>query len=471
MWLCGATLAQRYELEEQVGAGGYSKVWRARDLILNRPVAVKLLHDGYAQDAEALARFRAEAQHAGSLVHENIARIYDYGETDQPYLVMELVEGPSLARVLAGGPVDTARAMDLVAQAAAGLQAAHAGGLVHRDVKPGNLMLAPDGIVKVTDFGISQAVGSAPVTSTGQVVGTAGYLAPERAEGASATAASDLYSLGVVAYECLTGTLPFTGTPLEVALAHISRPFPALPDFVPLDVAALVVQLTAKDPVNRPAAAGDVARRARQLSDRLASNSSSAVTGLDRVPALTDESGTPGHLAVPGPRWTSNRLRRGLAVLGTAAALTALVAVVGEDFRGAKSAGHPVATPSPTTSTPKLRTVVTVDVNAASLVGQPVSVAVSELRQQKLIPRILWQHTVEQQPGHVTAIQPAGQQLVGSIITVVGALAIPASEAASPQASKPDSNGTSTNNSEHNGKGKGKGKGNGNGNGKGNGNG
>jgi serine/threonine protein kinase len=166
MWFSGVTLGQRYELEERVGAGGFSEVWRARDLILDRSVAVKVLHGGNPRDLEAQARFRAEARHAGSLAHENIARVYDYGEPDPPYLVMELVDGPSLHQVLASGPVDLGRAMDIVAQAAPGLQAAHEAGLVHRDIKPANLLLAPDGVVKVTDFGISHAMGSAGVTST-----------------------------------------------------------------------------------------------------------------------------------------------------------------------------------------------------------------------------------------------------------------------------------------------------------------
>ena len=451
MWSLGVTLGQRYELEERVGAGGFSEVWRARDLVLNRPVAVKLLHVGYVHDAEALARFRAEARHAGSLAHGNIARVYDYGELDPPYLVMELIDGPSLSRVLASGPLDPVRAMDLVAQAAAGLEAAHAGGLVHRDIKPGNLLLAPGGIVKVTDFGISQAVGSAPVTSTGLVVGTPGYLAPERASGASATAASDLYSLGVVAYECLTGVPPFAGAPLEVALAHVIRPLPGLPESVPADVAALVTQLTAKDPADRPASAGEVARRARQLGDRLVSGFSSAASWPDNVPALTDEPRTPELRAAPVPGSSSSRLRRGVAMagVGVAVALIALFGLAGGSIRGSGSAGHPVVTPSSNSSTPKpsnsstprLRTVLTVDVNAASLIGQPVSLAVRQLRQQKMIPRVLWQATDQQQPGHVTAIRPAGRRPVGSIVTVVGALGVPASAGPSHQAGDPNGNG------------------------------
>src|SRR5215469_12753704 len=270
-------LGRRYALEEKIGAGGYSEVWRGTDVVLARPVAIKLLHLGYAQHAEALARFRAEAQRAGSLSHENIARVYDYGEADPPqppFLVMEFIDGPSLAGALATGPLDPAQAMDIVAQAASGLHAAHLAGLVHRDIKPANLLLAPGGIVKITDFGIAHATDSAPVTVTGQLVGTPGFLAPERAMGAKATAASDLYSLGIVGYECLVGAPPFTGLAVAVALAHHERPLPPLPARVPAEVAALVLELTAKDPAARPHSAGEVAARARELADRLSAGAS-----------------------------------------------------------------------------------------------------------------------------------------------------------------------------------------------------
>src|SRR5215472_6384862 len=265
-------LGRRYALEEKIGAGGYSEVWRGTDVVLTRQVAIKLLHPGYAQCAEELARFRAEAQHAGALTHENIARVYDYGEPDPPqppFLVMEFIDGPSLAGALAGGPLDPARTMDIVAQTASGLHAAHLAGLVHRDVKPGNLLLAPGGIVKITDFGIAHAAGSVPMTGTGQLIGTPGYLAPERAMGAQATAASDLYALGVVAYECLAGAPPFQGLALAVALAHHERPLPPLPGHVPAEVAALVLELTAKDPAARPHSAGEVAARAGALARSL----------------------------------------------------------------------------------------------------------------------------------------------------------------------------------------------------------
>ncbi len=196
------------------------EVWRAGDQVLDRLVAVKLLQQGYAGHPQTLARFRAEARHAGSLTHPGIAQVYDYGEAGPagvPYLVLELVDGPSLAGVLDGGPLDPGATMDVVAQVAAALAAAHATGLVHRDVKPANLLVGRDGLVKITDFGIAHAAGSAPLTQAGMLVGTPAYLAPERTAGEPATAASDLYSLGIVAYECLTGAPPFRGTPIEVA--------------------------------------------------------------------------------------------------------------------------------------------------------------------------------------------------------------------------------------------------------------
>jgi len=266
-------LDNRYLLDEEIGAGGSCAVWRATDCVLTRPVAVKLLHPAYARQPEALARFKAEARHAGALSHDNIARVYDYGEPEhgQSYLVMELIDGPSLDTVLAGGPLDAARTMDIVAQVAAGLQAAHSTGLIHRDIKPSNVMLVPDGTVRITDFGIAHSVSSVPLTATGMVLGSPGYIAPERAAGARGGPASDLYALGIVAYECLAGTRPFTGPPLEVMIAHRDLPLPPLPAWVPAEVAAFIMTLTAKDPDWRPGSADEVARRARWLRDQLVS--------------------------------------------------------------------------------------------------------------------------------------------------------------------------------------------------------
>lgn len=273
MTASGAVLARRYRLDGRISVGGVGEVWRGSDTALNRPVAVKLLKDEYSQHPEAVARFRAEARHAASLSHPAVARVYDYCEADggsPSYLVMELVDGPSLAEVLAKGPLDPARSMDIVAQTAAGLAAAHAAGLIHRDIKPANLLLSSTGQVKITDFGIAHAAGTAPLTRTGTLVGTPAYLAPERVAGASGTAAADLYALGVVGYECLAGSPPFSGDPLEVAAAQLDRPLPPLPAGIPAEVAALVAALTMKDPAARPGSAGEVAWRAGRLRDALA---------------------------------------------------------------------------------------------------------------------------------------------------------------------------------------------------------
>jgi eukaryotic-like serine/threonine-protein kinase len=266
-------LDNRYLLDEAIGAGGFCEVWRALDTVLTRPVAVKLLHACYAGQPDVKARFRAEAQHTGVLCHQNIARLYDYGEPEcgPPYLVMELIEGPSLATVLASGPLDPARTMDIVAQVAAGLQAAHRARLVHRDIKPANILLTSAGTVRITDFGLAYAAGSVPLTGTGIMMGTPGYIAPERVAGAHGEPASDLYSLGIVAFECLAGAQPFTGAPLQVAIAHRDRPLPRLPAWLPAELAELVVVLTAKDPAWRPSSADQVAYRARQLRDQLIS--------------------------------------------------------------------------------------------------------------------------------------------------------------------------------------------------------
>jgi eukaryotic-like serine/threonine-protein kinase len=265
-------LRDRYRLDALIASGGMGDVWRGTDLAIDRRVAIKLLRSERADDEDGLARFRAEAHHAGSLSHPNIAQVFDYGEaraTEPGYLVMELVEGLSLTRILDDGPLPPGDVMDVVAQVARGLAAAHQAGLVHRDIKPGNLLVRLDGLVKITDFGIAIAAGETPqtqpVTQPGMLIGTPAYLAPERISGVPATPAIDLYALGVVAHQCLTGRAPFAGEPLAVALAHLDRGIPPLPSFVPPAVAALVADLTRQDPAARPASAWDVAARAEHL--------------------------------------------------------------------------------------------------------------------------------------------------------------------------------------------------------------
>src|SRR5580704_5054215 len=365
MVFAGTLLGDRYQLDQPIGSGGYSEVWRASDTVLFRPVAVKLLHPGYAEHTEALARFQAEARHAGALAHQNIARVYDYGEPagEQPFLVMELVEGPSLAHALTRGPLDAARSMDVIAQAASGLQAAHAEGLIHRDIKPANLLLAPGGTVKITDFGIAHAVGSAPITLTGMLLGTPGYLAPERAAGARATPASDLYALGVVAYECLAGAPPFAGPALEVALAHRDCPLPPLPAELPPEVVDFVMQLTAKDPRWRPDRADEVAWRASQLRDDLTAGVPAAPEPppavLPRTPTLAVIPVVPPAIPVVPPAVIpAGRLRprRRAALVAACIALAAfavlgLATVVGFGPAARHPAVIPSAVPSPSSRT------------------------------------------------------------------------------------------------------------------------
>jgi serine/threonine protein kinase len=350
-------LAGRFKLDEPIGSGGFCDVWRATDTVLSRSVAVKLLHPCYADQAEALGRFKAEARHAGSLSHPNIARVYDYGEPaggQPPYLVMELIDGPNLAGVLAGGPLGAARTMDVVAQAAAGLQAAHASGLVHRDVKPANILFAPGGMVRITDFGIAHAIGSAPVTATGMVMGTPGYIAPERVSGGPAGPASDLYALGIVAYECLAGAPPFMGAALEVATAHRDCPLPPLPASVPAEVVAFVMTLTAKDPAWRPGNAAEVADRAARLRDDLRSLPD-ATRLIPAEPVLTLPLTTAADPQIPGllppglTVRTGQRQRR--AGIGVAAlAVLALVGLMLASMTGFASAQHPANGSSPAPS-------------------------------------------------------------------------------------------------------------------------
>jgi serine/threonine-protein kinase len=236
------------------------EVWRARDRVLDRIVAAKVLRNEYISDPSFLARFRNEARHTAALTHPNIASVYDYGETTDEtgtqqlaFLVMEYVDGQPLVAILHDEgrlPVDWT--LHVLQQSAEGLSAAHRGGVVHRDIKPGNLLIRPDGVVKLTDFGIAQARDATPLTKTGMVVGTAQYLSPEQAQGMEVTSASDVYSLGVVAYECLAGARPFDGaSQVAIALAHINRPPPPLPADVPPAVRLLVERALAKDPEDR----------------------------------------------------------------------------------------------------------------------------------------------------------------------------------------------------------------------------
>jgi eukaryotic-like serine/threonine-protein kinase len=436
--MAGMTLGSRYTLECRIGAGGFSEVWRAHDAVLDRPVAIKLLHPEHDPYGETQARFRNEAQHAGRLSHEHIARVYDFCDAigaEPAYLIMELIDGPSLADVLASGPLDPARTMDVIEQVAAGLDTAHASGLIHRDIKPGNIMLTRNGVVKITDFGLSHTLASAPVTRTGMVVGTPAYLAPERAAGARATPSSDLYALGVVGYECLAGSPPFTGSPLEVATAQVRQPFPPLPDDVPDPVAALIADLTAKDPAVRPDAR-TTARRAADVHDWLAEYGA----GVPPWPAATAR---PGGAALPGsagdhptlvamhtpvdpwaaPPQPARRRRTGLIVAGVAAA--ALAVMIGV---AVAAPGSGPARPSRThhSSSRSTQTVGDFVVHPGTFIGEPVQLAARQLRSDGLRVKLDWlygqgQFGQNQQPGQVINVVPGGARPLGSLVTIVAA--------------------------------------------------
>jgi len=341
-------LAGRYQLQELLGRGAMGEVWRASDQVLGRLVAVKLLRAEEAADAE---RFRLEAQTAARLNHPNVVGMYDFGSHhDQPYLVMELVDGWSLAQERSlRGALPPAEAAAIAAQAAAGLAAAHQQGVIHRDIKPANLMLATDRTVKVADFGIARfAAADSTLTATGKILGTADYLAPERALGRPAQPASDVYSLGCVLYELLTGRPPFSGgTSLAVVQQHVSATPPPpsrLRAEIPQPLSDLVLHLLAKDPANRPTA--------EQAADRLAGQHGTP------LPPMTD--GT-ALLSVPAPapltreaRPTTRHSRpRGHRKLASKAALygTGLVVFSAAMALGASlnsSDDDPAPSPSPT---------------------------------------------------------------------------------------------------------------------------
>ena len=264
----GVTFGGRYELDSRIAIGGMGEVWEATDHVIGRTVAIKILKDEYMGDPGFLERFRAEARHAALVNHEGIASVFDYGEeAGSAFLVMELVPGEALSTILErDGSLSTDKTLDIVAQTSAALQAAHAAGLVHRDIKPGNLLITPDGRVKITDFGIARIADQVPLTATGQVMGTVQYLSPEQASGHPASPATDTYSLGIVAYECLAGKRPFTGeSQVAIAMAQINEQPPPLPPTVAVPVQNLVMAMIAKKPEERPASTAAVARAATAL--------------------------------------------------------------------------------------------------------------------------------------------------------------------------------------------------------------
>jgi eukaryotic-like serine/threonine-protein kinase len=262
----GQSIADRYKLDRRIAVGGMGEVWEASDSRLGRSVAVKVLRPELSDDHEFLHRFRIEARTVASLDHPGIAGVHDYGEDEGPdgrptaYLVMELVRGEPLSTIIARGPIDTDETLRLLEEAGWALQAAHERGFVHRDVKPGNILVRTDGVVKLTDFGIAKAADAVPVTRSGMVMGTAHYIAPEQASGSEAGPSGDVYSLGIVGYECLAGQRPFRAeSAVAVAMMQVREAPPPLPASVPPHARQLIEAVLVKDPKQRYANGGEFA--------------------------------------------------------------------------------------------------------------------------------------------------------------------------------------------------------------------
>jgi serine/threonine-protein kinase len=271
----GSVLDGRYRLLSLLAIGGMGQVWRGHDDELDLQVAIKVLKEDAGDNAVFLKRFEIEARNAARLAHRNICQVLDYGSFEgNAYMVMELVDGESLATILDREVfLDERRLVSILIHTCHGLQVAHDAGIIHRDVKPGNLLLQPDDLVKITDFGVSRARDQTTLTQTGMVMGTAQYLAPELALGRPATPQSDLYALGIIAFEALVGRRPFTaGSPVDIAVAQVNDPVPPLPDVIAPGLAALVLDLLNKNPKHRP-----------QSAERLA-----ALLGNLRLPSATE---------------------------------------------------------------------------------------------------------------------------------------------------------------------------------------
>ncbi|MEV6374101.1 serine/threonine-protein kinase [Micromonospora musae] len=301
----GVQLGNRYRLDERIASGGMGDVWRGTDQVLGRTVAVKSLLPALLDEPGFAERFRGEARTMATINHPGVVDVYDFGNDQQiAFLVMEYVEGDPLSATLSRvGRLTPARTMALVAQAADALHAAHEKGIVHRDVKPGNLLVRPNGTLVLTDFGIARSDLVGQLTAAGSVLGTASYISPEQAMGQVATPASDVYALGVVAYQCLAGRRPFEGdNPLEIAMKHVQEAPRPLPADIPPQVRSLVERALAKDAAARWPSAAALAGVARQLKAALsqqarANTQSRPISGVPASPAAP-----PGRAQVPPPQ-------------------------------------------------------------------------------------------------------------------------------------------------------------------------
>ena len=431
----------RYRLLSRIAIGGMGEVWAAKDEIILRDVAIKILKPEYMGDPGFLERFRTEAKHAAMVNHEGIANVFDYGEDDGgAWLVMELVPGESLAKIIEREKqLDPERVLDIVAQTARALHAAHLAGLVHRDVKPGNLLITPTGVVKITDFGIARVADQVSLTATGQVMGTVQYLAPEQATGKPATPLTDVYSLGIVAYESLAGKRPFTGeTQMAIALAQINDAPAQLPDTIDPRIQALVMACIAKKPAQRPTSALELAIRAEGLMANAPRRTSATQLLTVATPAVTEATTVIKTDTAESPKppivWPWIATIALLVITG----LTVILAMIFTPKAGPTPTPQPTvtvtksATPSaspsisasaaPTQSaSPEPTDSNTTNVDVAGILGQDFANVQSALESQNLQVNLI--EGVKVPPGDVRIntvymATPAGQVKVGSTIDI-----------------------------------------------------
>ena len=499
MAAAGDVLQDRYELRSLIATGGMGEVWRAQDRVLGREVAAKVLKSQYTGDPVFLTRFRTEARLSAGLTHPNIAVLHDYGEVEPAspggdrlvYLVMELVDGEPLSAVIRReGRLAPQRTLNLLGQVAAGLAAAHAAGVVHRDVKPANLLVRPDGTVKITDFGIAWSAANAMVTRTGHVVGTAQYLAPEQVQGQKATPASDVYAWGTVAYECLTGHRPFDGrNPLEVAMLRLKETPAPLPADVPEPVRDLVARALAADPAVRiadgaalgTAVADAAAGRTPEPADERTTTrvlpvvpTQQPVTGSLPVSPVAAAAVPPAVLTLDdddddeddGDGDDRGRVRR--LVVPVLVGLVATALVVTGLVLGSRDVPAPAAPPAaattstaPPASTAPRQTGTFVRVDPAEHIGQPVAAVQAWLTGLDLPVALVAVERADVPAGQVVDLGPTGVLPVGTTVTVTHAVAPPPPPPPPPTTAAP---GTATGDDEKDEEEKERGRGNGRGN-------
>lgn len=423
----------RYRLTQRIATGGMGVVWRAWDDVLGREVAVKLIRVEYADDPTFRQRLRAEARAIASIRSPHVVRIHDVCEEPDPdggyraFLVMELLDGDSLATHLQRGPLTPAATAGLLTQLAEALTAAQARQVVHRDIKPGNVILDGSGHATLLDFGIARAADAVALTATGTTIGTARYIAPEQVTGGAASTASDVYALGVLAYECLAGSVPFDGaSDVAVALAHAHDRVPPLPADVPRPLAELIVSMLAKDPAQRPSAAA-VASAARPLAElplAAATTEGLAPTATIPLPDTMPMAFATPTAPMPGaaPRNVDGWPRRWgrpvwLAIaaavgLGAVALLVVLVAPWHSPLPTVPRS--PGAAASPRTSASAAAST-TVTVKRSRYVGESWTSAAAQLRKLGVVPH---RTDVTGPVGLVTNVSPTGKLYRGSTVSV-----------------------------------------------------